>query len=324
MSKTGEAHMKWVEVEIRSTAEAAEAVSALLLSEGAGGLVEPQPDVRVAYFPFGPQTDERIERLKKAVPALAEAGLDPGPARVLCRTLKEEAWADSWKEHFYPTKMGTRVVVRPTWRTYDAAEHEIVIDLDPGMAFGTGAHPTTAMCVRALEKTLREGDRVVDVGTGSGILSIAAVKLGACEVVACDVDEVAVRVASANFRANDVSDKAQAILGDWRTLFNERSDMFAGIRVSDRGVGHGVGVDGDTDVGGADVVVANIIADVIIDMVPDLDRLVHPSGVYIASGIIDHRAEEVREKLQEFGWIVRHTYSEGEWVCFECGKEERG
>lgn len=277
--------MDWIELTVEASAAVSEAVSNILLDEGAGGVLEASPGALTAYFPADEESGSRIERIRSAVEGLGRFGLDPGTVRVKTRPVREDDWAHSWKEHFLVQRIGKGIIVRPTWREYDPRPGECVIHLDPGMAFGTGGHPTTALCLEALEEELRPGDRVYDVGTGSGILAIAAVKLGAADVVACDIDPVALRVAEANLRQNGVEERVTLVHGSWRDL---------------QGRGR--------------IVVANIVAEVICAMAVDVCRLLEPGGRFIASGIVREREEEVLEALTSAGMEVERLLSKGEWT----------
>lgn len=283
--------MDWVEVVVDASRESVEAVANLLIEAGAGGVVEVSPTARAAYLPADDRLEARIDRLRRAVARLAQFGLDPGPATVTCRPVAEEDWAHAWKEYFHPIAIGQRLIVCPSWRTYEAGPGEIVIDLDPGMAFGTGTHPTTRLCARALEQCVTAETAVADVGTGSGVLAIAAALLGARRVVACDIDPVAVRVAKENVAKNGVAQRVEVVHGSW-------------TRLIDAGVAAGV-------------VVANITAAVIEAMIPDLPRLVAPEGRFIASGIIARREPDVRAQLEGHGWRLLRVEREGEWVALE-------
>jgi len=287
--------MDWIEVRVTATPEASEAVAHLLIEEGAGGVVEDGPAVRIAYYPDQGDVEARLDRIRRSVAGLSQFGLDPGPAAVTWRRVAEEQWAYAWKEHFHPVKVGRRIVVRPTWRTYEPAAGELVLDLDPGMAFGTGTHPTTALCVQALEEWIGAGDVVYDVGTGSGILAIAAVKLGASRVEACDIDGVAVQVASANAKQNGVAHQVRVLEGDWKSL----------------------------PPGEADLLVANIVADVVIELAGEVAGLVRPGGLFVASGIIASRTEDVLAACQRAGLVVLETKGAGEWAAVTARVGER-
>ena len=235
--------------------------------------------------------DGASRALDDARAALAAAAID---ARVSGVEVAEEDWAESWKEHFHVTRFGERIVVVPSWRRYDAVADDVMVVLDPGMAFGTGQHETTRMCLEALERAVRPGVRALDVGCGSGILSIAAAKLGAREVLAVDVDPDCVRVTRENARANGVEGIVRA----------------GGGSVGD-------GWPFEARAAGFDVVVANIIARVIIDLAPDLAGALAPGGRLIVSGVIGERERDAVGALSETGLRIARVDALGEWRCIE-------
>jgi len=224
--------------------------------------------------------------------ALSTAGI---AAQVSVRRVVEEDWAEAWKEHFHIERFGERIVVVPSWRAYDPAPGDAILTLDPGMAFGTGQHETTRMCLEAIERMVRPGARVLDVGCGSGILSLAAAKLGAAGVVALDIDEMCVRVATENARANGVDGAvtvAQGSAGDAWPF-----DFAADARF--------------------DVVVANIIARVIVELAPALVGALTPGGRLIVSGVIEEREHEVRAAIGAAGGRIESARVMGDWRCIE-------
>jgi ribosomal protein L11 methyltransferase len=223
--------------------------------------------------------------------ALAEASVS---ADVSTRAVDEEDWAESWKEHFHVERFGERIVVVPSWRTYDHQPDDVVIALDPGMAFGTGQHETTRMCLEALERVVAPGMRVLDVGCGSGILAIAAAKLGARDVVAVDVDVDCVRITRENAELNGV----------YETVAAEQGSVGAGWPFED-------------PPSGFDVVVANIIARVIIEHAPALLGALAAGGRLIVSGIIAEREAETCEALAAAGEGITSVRVMGEWRCIE-------
>ena len=235
---------------------------------------------------------ERADGLADAVrAAFARASIGGG---VSTRVVDEEDWAESWKEHFHVERFGERIVVVPSWRRYEPRPRDVVITLDPGMAFGTGQHETTRMCLEALERAVRPGTRVLDVGCGSGILSIAAAKLGAREVLAVDVDANCVRITDENARANGVE-------GIVRVREGSAGDAWPFATPSE----------------GFDVVVANIIARVIIELAPALVSALAPAGQLIASGIIGEREAETVTALGAAGARIDVVRAMGEWRCIE-------
>lgn len=201
--------------------------------------------------------------------------------------MKEEDWANSWKQYYKPVRIGTRLIVVPSWESYEAAPEDIVLSMDPGMAFGTGTHETTRLCSGLLEQYMKPGDRVLDIGTGSGILAIASAKLGAGEVFAYDIDPVAIRVAEENGTINGCANITFGL-----------SDLLAGV---------------DTAGGGYDFICANIVADIIVRMAGDIVRYLKPGALLAVSGIIDTQAERVMAALTAGGLIPVLTRAENDW-----------
>lgn len=211
------------------------------------------------------------------------------PAKVECIGVSEEDWADSWKKYYKPIKTGEKLVIVPLWEKYEAGEDEIVVLMDPGMAFGTGTHETTRLCAALLEKYLKRGDKMLDVGCGSGILAICASKLGAASCFACDIDPNAVRVAKENVEINKTENVTVAV-----------SDLLAGTDRID---------------GGYDICCANIVADVIIRMAPAIGDYIADDGVLIVSGIITERADETVSALSDSGWKLVDERRENGWFA---------
>lgn len=200
----------------------------------------------------------------------------------------EEDWAETWKKYYHPVKIG-RVTVVPAWEEYAPAEGEVTVKMDPGMAFGTGTHETTRLVIRMLQDEIRRGDRVLDVGTGSGILSICASKLGASYCGAYDIDPIAVKVAEENVRADGAENIVCGV-----------SDLLSGV---------------DKENGGYDLVLANIVADIVIRMLPDLSGYVNDGGRVILSGIIAPRAEEIINMLPRCGFRLVRRENENDWCA---------
>lgn len=224
---------------------------------------------------------EYKEFLETRLPALGING------EISLEGMNEDDWAESWKQYYKPVPLG-RVTIVPAWEKYDAREGEVIIRMDPGMAFGTGTHETTRLVIRLMQDELKGGERLLDVGTGSGILSICASKLGAASCNAYDIDPVAVKVA----RENALADGCDNIT----------------VGVSD--LLHGVDLSG----GKYDFCVANIVADIIIRMLPDIRDYLKPSSPLILSGIIGERADEVRDAVIKNGFTVEKTINENDWV----------
>ena len=216
---------------------------------------------------------------------LISLGID---TEISAEGLKEEDWAENWKQYYKPVKLG-KITIVPAWESYSAAEGEVVIRMDPGMAFGTGTHETTRLVIRLMQEENLIGKRVLDMGTGSGILSIAAAKLGAKSCNAYDIDPVAVKVAREN-----VSDSG------FENITVGVSDLLAGVNLSE---------------GKYDVCLANIVADIILRMLPDTDKYVKDDGKIILSGIIAPRADEIRTALSKHGYRIIKEANENDWLA---------
>lgn len=202
--------------------------------------------------------------------------------------MREEDWAESWKQYYKPVHLG-KITVVPAWEKYDPSKEEVVIRMDPGMAFGTGTHETTRLVLRLMQDEILGGERVLDMGTGSGILSIAAVKLGAKSAAAYDIDPVAVKVARENARDGGCDNITVGV-----------SDLLKGVDLSG---------------GKYDLCLANIVADIILRMLPDIHEYVKADGKIILSGIIAPRADEIREALKKYGYTVIKEENENDWLA---------
>ncbi len=303
--------MEWAEVGFRTSHGAMDTVSAIFNDSGASGTVIEDPalineyihsglwdytdipeqqDTAVvtvkAYFPADGTLEDRLSALREELDALASRGVDTAPAELTVTRVQDEDWANSWKKYFHTDKVGEHIVIQPSWEEYEPEPGEVVLRLDPGAAFGTGTHPTTSMCLRSLEKLVKPGMTVFDVGTGSGVLAIAAAKLGAKAVWAVDYDPTAVRVARENIEANGVAD----------LITTGESDLFSALEGKKAGL-----------------VTANLIADLVIRLLPDLDSRLEKGGALLASGIIDSRAQEVREAAETAGFSIAEDHEEKEW-----------
>ena len=289
-------------------AEAVEPVAEILSRIGKGGVaiekplsdtaeagrveIDPTRLVTVkSYLPEGTGLEEKIRQTEEALWHLSQIR-HVEPLQVA--RLAEKDWAEAWKEYFFVHHIGQRLVIKPSWREYDPAPGEIVLELDPGMAFGTGLHPTTRMCANACERYVFDGMHVLDVGTGSGILAIAAAKLGARQVVAVDVDPIAVEVAEKNVVLNGVADRVEVRSGSVDRV--EKGDF--------------------------DLVLANIIASVIVDLAADLYCSLKPGGILIVSGIIAEREDMVRDTLMKTGLKIEETIAEGDWRALVCARDD--
>lgn len=248
------------------------------------------------YLPENDQGAAILGQIVSELKQLAEnSPLDFGKLRMETATVNEEDWANAWKEFYHPVQVGERLVICPSWEDYDQKEGQIVLRLDPGMAFGTGTHQTTRLCLSKLEGQIKGGERLMDMGCGSGILSIAALLLGAKEAVGVDIDELAVSIAGENAAQNGIGP--------------DRLQLFCGNALSDRAFADSLGE------ACFDVVAANIVADVIIGMAPLLCKLLVPGGTLISSGIIEPRRAEVEAALAATGLTKLDRASENDWNC---------
>ncbi|MFX3623780.1 MAG: 50S ribosomal protein L11 methyltransferase [Ectobacillus sp.] len=306
--------MKWSEISIHTAQEAVEAISNILHEAGASGVaIEDKADftkerdtqfgeiyqfdpsqypeegvIVKAYFPVNDALDETVENIKSAINQLAAFDIDLGTNNVTLKEVSEDDWANAWKKYYNPVKISDTFTIVPTWEDYiPDSPDENIIELDPGMAFGTGTHPTTVMCIRALEKTVKAGDTVIDVGTGSGILSIAAAKLGASYVQAYDLDDVAVESAQMNVQVNHVEDVVTV----------GKNNLLQNIE------------------GPVDVIVANLLAEIILRFVEDAARVIKPGGIFITSGIIQAKQKEVSSALEQAGFTIEEILNIEDWVA---------
>ena len=308
--------MDWIELTVHTTTEGADIVSEALMAEGATGtMVEdradiPDPDkpngiweiidpalidslpedvVIHAWFEPDSRLPDRMQALEARLAALKalDLGLPLGTLEIDRQSVRDEDWSEVWKQFYKPFRAGKSLVVKPTWEPYDAQPGDRIIEIDPGMAFGSGTHETTGLCLELLEENLRGGERVIDVGTGSGILAIGAALLGAKDVLAIDIDPVAVRVAKENIAHNALEDKVRAVEGN--------------LLASSDGM--------------CELCVANIIADVICMFAAPLNDHIVPGGLFICSGIIKEREQDVVDALTAADYTILEIRRRGEWVA---------
>lgn len=306
--------MKWSEISIHTTHEATEAVANILHEAGASGVViEDSADpsrihedqfgeiwaldkndfpvdgvILKAYLPVNSFLIETVKDIEQSIIGLSKFGIDAGENAIQTNEVDEEDWATAWKKYYHPVKISGRFTIVPTWEEYEPVESdELIIELDPGMAFGTGTHPTTVMCLQALEKYVKSGDTVVDVGTGSGVLSIGAALLGASRVHALDLDQVAVVAAKENIELNHVEKIVEVKHGNLLDSIKEP----------------------------AEIIIANILAEVIISFSQDAYSILPENGLFIVSGIIGQKRDLVKDDLISKGFEIIESVLMEDWVA---------
>ena len=299
--------MQWLELTVQAHPDAVESVSELLSRYTSEGIAIEEPfelidegqDYRIipnkpvllhAYVPMDGKEEDTIQRIAEGLWHFASLG-QHFVGELQRRVVNEEDWANAWKEYYYVTHIGQRLVIRPSWREYEPRDGEVMLTLDPGMAFGTGLHPTTRMCLEQVEKRVQSGMRVLDVGTGSGILTIAAAKLGATSVYAIDNSSVAVESARANAEMNGLSEPIQVVLG----VLDEAEAK----RMADQ----------------YDLVVANIIAHIIGSIAPQLAQTLAPDGLLVVSGIIEARRADAEQPLLAAGLELVEQCMIEDWLA---------
>lgn len=300
--------MKWIEVKVVFDADdnplAGELIANLFFEFDLQGVVEEDPAIEpaegwaedsigraeqhavIGYFPKDRQAKKRCRVLEKKLAFLKEnfAML----YRVSYKELDEEDWAEAWKAFFEPQKIGQKIVVKPTWCEYKADPGDIVLELDPGMAFGTGTHPTTALCLRLIEDYLNLGDSFLDVGTGSGILMIAAARLGAGFVCGLDKNEMAVKIAARNLRLNGIAPQRFSV---------KMGNLVAGIEER------------------YDLIVANISTQVIYNLLENIEKILNDKAIFICSGILEKNENLVLARMKTIGVDILEVCIKDQWVA---------
>jgi ribosomal protein L11 methyltransferase len=311
--------LKWSEIKIHTTNEAIEPISNILHEIGASGVViedpmdlvkdyeskygeifELNPDdypeegvYVIAYLPVNSFLGETVEEIKQAINGLIQYDIDIGHNNITISEVNEQEWATAWKKYYKPVKVSEKITIIPTWEDYEPVDSdEIIIELDPGMAFGTGTHPTTVLSLQALEKYVQEDDVILDVGSGSGVLSIAAALFGANEIQAFDLDDLAVKITTINAKLNKVEHKIQS----------KQNDLLKNVDIE------------------ADLIVSNILAEIIVRFTNDAYANLKPGGIFITSGIIQGKKEDVRSNLQQVGFEIIETNEMEDWISFVAKK----
>ena len=313
--------MEWIELIVHTTTEGSEPVSDLFIESGAGGtMIEDRADIPDPSQPHGIweiidpellesapedvlvhawfQPDDSfpslLDSLRVGLAELSGSSGDFGSLELETKSVNEDTWAEIWKKYYKPFYAGEHLVIKPTWEDFTPKPDDVVMEIDPGMAFGSGTHETTGMCLALLEEVITGGEEVIDVGTGSGILAIGAALFGAKHVLAVDIDPDAVKVASENVNHNKVSSVVTVLQGN---LLDNTEDI-------------------------CDICVANIISDVIIAFAQPLKAHIRPGGLFICSGIVSLRSEEVSEALKAAGYDILRRETKGEWTAFLARRSE--
>ena len=311
--------MDWIELVVHTTTEGADEVSSVLMEAGASGtmiedradipdpakphgiweIIDPKlldsmpEDVLVhAWFEPDDAFPRLLEKIGSALSLLPSGERNLGSLQLETRSVSDEAWKDIWKKYYKPFYAGRHLVIKPTWEDFSPEPDDKVIEIDPGMAFGSGTHETTSMCLSLLEEVITGSESVIDVGTGSGILAIGAALFGAKDVLAVDIDPDAVRVAVENVKHN----KVDGIVSVRQGNLLDHVDAVC------------------------DICVANIISDVIISFAAPLKAHIRPGGLFICSGIVSMRADEVRKALEDAGYEILRRVDKGEWTAFLSGR----
>ncbi|GAB2558814.1 50S ribosomal protein L11 methyltransferase [Gracilibacillus alcaliphilus] len=313
--------MKWTELCIYTTNEAIEPISNIIHEAGASGLViedrqdlerdwdnefgeiydlnpddYPEEGVRLkAYLPVNSFLGETVSEIKQAINNLLLYDIDIGLNRITMSEVNEEDWATAWKKYYKPAKISEQFTITPTWEDYQpVSTDELIIELDPGMAFGTGTHPTTVLSIQALERYVQPNDLVIDVGCGSGVLSIAAALLDADHIYAYDLDDVAVQSTKLNVKVNKVQDIVTV----------KQNNLLEHVTVE------------------ADVIVANILAEIILRFEKEAFARLKPGGLFITSGIIQKKKQDVRDGLEQAGFEVIEINQMEDWISMIAKKPE--
>ena len=286
--------MDWARITVTTSQEASEAVANLLFELNATGVELKDNEAStvnlIAHYPLDDKVGARMQKLRDFLTELPTWGIQPHPATIDLKHVKAEKWEEAWKSAFPPQRVGSRIVIAPTWSDIPHNETEILIQLDPGMAFGTGYHPTTRLSLELLERTIEPHHQVADIGTGSGILTITAIKLGAKHVDAIEIDPTALPIAAENFQTNSVASQVRLSQGD-------------GLK----------GVENKYH-----LIIGNILTKVILPIIPHCASRLYPEGTVIFSGILETELAQVQSALETNRFECLEVISETEdsitWV----------
>lgn len=311
--------MKWTEVQVITLSENEDLVSGILYGVGAMGLAIEDPNdilelskrkedwdfidanlfngnlgeiLIKAYFSESEDVLEIIDIIKSKIESLPILNGEEPLGKVSICEVNESDWSENWKKYYKPKRIGENIVIKPSWEEFEERPGDLIVELDPGMAFGTGTHETTIMCTEALNEYVKQDSLVYDIGCGSGILSIVAAKLGASKVVGVDLDELCVKVSNENIKINNVEDIVEIKHGNLLDVVNDK----------------------------ADIVVANIIAEVVAIMAKDLKEFLVDGGIFITSGIILEKIELVENALKENGFKILAINKMNGWSCIIASK----
>jgi len=282
--------MKLKEVIIATNYEGFSAIENILAEIGAVGIskedFKQEEVIMKGYFEEEELTKEKVDSLRKRIAQLADYDLNIGSGEIIIKGLEQEDWVNKWKKDIKAIKVTDKIVIKPTWEEYQKQADEVIIELDPGLAFGTGYHGTTSGCLEMIEKYLQPDFDVLDIGTGTGILSIAATKLGAKSNFALDIDPVAVKVAKENAKLNQVLDQINFAQGDLLDIVDGKYDL----------------------------VIANILPHVIKRLIPDLPKVAKVGSISILSGIIEEKADMIKDELKKYNFEVKEIIQKEQWI----------
>jgi len=303
--------MKWTQITLTTSYEASEAVSNFFFEIGAKGVQineaassppaekqEMSTDVVqhiTAYFPTDDLVGERVFKLKQLLDDVRNFGLKTEPAQIELKSFEDENWAEKWKSAFPPQRIGKRLLISPTWHKIEKTSEQILISLDPGMAFGTGYHPTTQLSLCLLEEVIKGGERVADIGAGSGILAIAAALLGAGKITAVDIDEHVIPIAQKNAIQNGVEEQIEFLQGD-------AFETLDGI---------------------CDIIIANILTKIILPIISNCGEYLKPKGLCIFSGILNKEVPQVEKALNANNFKIVKVLEKEKWVGLLVGRNAK-